>query len=206
MDPNQPPSNAAPSPDYLSQIAPQAPKRKLFEPGIKLWAMIGATLIVLVIIFSLVFNATINAQRRPLQQLSARLSATATVVDSAQDNLKSSKLRSLNSNLKIYLTNTNRDIGAPFLAAGVNVANIPDSIKKDEAVDDVTARLENARLNVVYDNTYAREMTRQLESTTILMQQIISGTSNRELKTFLESAYDNLIPTQEEFAAFNGVN
>ncbi|MBC7459680.1 hypothetical protein H7200_03145 [Candidatus Saccharibacteria bacterium] len=207
MYPNQPqqpetPPSPLPS-DYLNQIAPQAPKRMPFKLGIKQVALLGGALILLVIILSVVVNSIAGGSRQPLERLSARLTATESVVVDAQSNLKSSQLRSLNSNLKIYMTNTNRDVTAPLLTAGIESKKISASIVTSESTDSLTARLENARLNAVYDRTYAREMSYQLSTLLTLMNQIYGSTNNQQLKTFLKSSYDNLVPTQKSFADFS---
>jgi predicted outer membrane protein len=188
--------------DYLNQIAPQGPKKPLFTFGIKQLVMIGGALVVLVIILAAIVGSITGGKKDPLEHLSARLTATQAVVSAAQPNLKSSELRSLNSNLNLYMTNTNRDITAPLTSAGINVKKLSKSIVTSESTTALSARLEDARLNAVYDRTYAREMTYQLGTLMTLMNQIYKSTSNAQLKTFLESAYTNLKPTQESFANF----
>jgi hypothetical protein len=208
MYPNQNPTpSSSPLPvDYLNQIAPQAPKKPMFTFGIKQVIMIGAVLIVLVIILAIIVNSVAGGSKDPLEHLSARLTATQTVATNAQTNLKSSELRSLNSNLKLFLTNTNRDIGAPLLSAGVNAAKLDKTIVSAESTAALSARLEDARLNAVYDRTYAREMAYQLGQTMTLMEQINSSTSNAKLKAFLRTTYTSLKPTQESFANFQATN
>lgn len=206
MYPNQTPTPPIPPPDYLNQIAPRAPKVLPFKLGPKLFIIIGAIIVILVSIIAITLNVVRSAQQEPLQKLSARLTATQTIVDDAQANLKSSQLRSLNSNLAIYLTNTTRDIGAPLLASGVNIAKLPESVVKAESGDAIATRLEDARLNAVLDRTYAREMTYQLSTILTLMKQIRDLTSSTDLKTFLDTAITNLQPTQASFADFDAAS
>ena len=206
MFPNQPQQPSGPSStDYLNQIAPKAAP-KITLKGPKLFLLIGAALVVVVTIISLIAVSAAGGQKRPLEQLGARLTTTETIVTDAQKNLKSSQLRSLNSNLKIYLTNTNRDISAPLLSAGVNSAKISATVTKQESGEAITARLEDARLNGVYDRVYAIEMTTQLERTINLMKQIYSSTNSKSLKEFLKTSYASLEPTQKAFAEFNAAN
>jgi hypothetical protein len=211
MYPNQPqqtPSPMPPSPgDYLNQIAPQTPKKPLFRlSGLRLILAVIAGLVVVVSIFALVINAVSASRRHPLEQLSARLTATESIVADAQDNLKSSELRSLNRSLKIFLTNTNRDIAEPLLDSGVNVKKLDKDTVAKESGEDITSRLEDARLNAVYDRTYAREMAYQLETIITLMKQIYRSGGSDSLKSFLVTAYGNLEPTQQSFADFNAAN
>ncbi|MBC7564991.1 hypothetical protein H7100_02035 [Candidatus Saccharibacteria bacterium] len=202
----QPVASSSLPTDYLNQIAPQAPKKAMFSFGIKQILILGLGLVVLVSILAIVVNSFAGGKQEPLERLSASLTSTQTVVDSAQPNLKSSELRSLNSNLKLYMTNTNRDIAAPLLSAGVGGKKISKSIAASESTTDLSARLEDARLNAVFDRTYAREMAYKLGTLMTLMNQIYTSTGNAELKTFLESAYKNLKPTQESFANFTSAN
>jgi hypothetical protein len=202
MYPNQPtqfPTPPTPPPDYLNQIAPQAPKSSPFKLNLKTIIILGAALILLVIIIAVTLSAVVNSQRQPLQQLSARLSSIQVIADKAQPNLKGSQLRSTNSNLRIFLTNTNRDIDQPLLAAGVSTDKIPASILSKESSDGILERLEDARLNAVYDRTYIREMRFILSNTLALMTQIESSTSSAELRTFLSAAKKDLEQLQASF-------
>ncbi|MDB5179878.1 MAG: hypothetical protein JWN12_510 [Candidatus Saccharibacteria bacterium] len=192
--------------DYLNQIAPHAPKKPIFSFGIKQLLLIGAAIVVLVIILAVIVGNITASKKDPLEHLSARLTATQVVVTAAQPNLKSSELRSLNSNLNLYMTNTNRDITAPLTAAGINTKSLSKSIVASESTTALSARLEDARLNAVFDRTYAREMAYQLGTLMTLMNQIYTSTGSAGLKTFLQSAYDNLKPTQASFANFTAAD
>ena len=204
--PQQPTPNPSVPHNYLDQIAPQASKPSMFTFGPKLFIMIGVALVVLVIAVVIILNAITGSRKAPLETLSARLTTTQSIVDKAQGNLKSSQLRSLNSNLAIYLTNTNRDIGEPLLNNGVNTAKLPESITKKESGEAIASRLEDARLNAVFDRTYAREMNYQLSTTLALMKQIRASTGSVSLKTFLDTAITNLEPTQDSFASFDAAS
>lgn len=209
MDPNQPqpplqPQTPQPSVsvDYLNQIAPQAPKSKLplTKKQLILVGILGVAVIIVVI---LVIVVSLSSNKKPLEQLAARLQSTQTIATDASTKLKDSQLRALNSNLKIYLTNTNRDIAAPLLKDNIVVNKLDKNIVTSESGTDISARLENARLNAVYDSTYAREMSYRLDTIVALMKQIYNSTGNTTLKSFLNDAYTNLSPTQKEFSNFN---
>lgn len=212
MDPNQPQSplqsqvsqpEAHLSVDYLNQIAPQAPKRKipLTKKQLIIAAILGGAFIV-VMILVIVVGLSGGGTKKQLQQLAARLQGTQTIVSAADSDIKDSQLRALNSNLDIYLTNTNRDIAAPLLKDGIDVTKLDKTLLASESGADITARLEDARLNAVYDSTYAREMAYKLATIVSLMRQINNSTHNQDLKTFLVSAYTNLLPTQNAFDSF----
>lgn len=198
MQPDQPQPGL--SMEYLNQIAPQAPQRMRFS---KLQLLIfGGALLIVIIIIASIASLSSGGISSP-EQLAARLASTQTIVSGAQSKLKSTALRTLNSNLNIYLTNTNHDIVIPFKAMGVDVAHLDPTIIKSEAGTDVLARLEDARLNAVYDRTYAREMSYRLDTIVALMQKIYKSTSNSQVKAFLDNAFTNLQPTQKQFSNYN---
>lgn len=211
MYPNQPqpfgptPPPTPPPVDFLNQIAPQAPKKSSWNTKLKLIGMIGGGLIVLVIALAITLSAITNANREPAQKLSARLAVTQSVADDAQSNLKSSQLRSLNSDLRLFFTNTSRDIATPLTAFGVSADALPDRVTADETKigEGISNRLEDARLNAVFDRTYAREMAFQLSTMIALLQQMYYGAPNESTKTFLDTTYRNLQPIQKGFADFN---
>ena len=207
MYPNQPSPMPTPLPtDYLNQIAPQTPKKPLFRFGLKQVIMIGGALVVLVIILSVIVTSVSSGKTDPLQHLAARLTATQGVVTGAQGNLKSSKLRSVNSNLNLFLTNTNRDITAPLTAMHIDTTKLSKNIVTSESTIALSARLENARLNATFDSTYAREMAYQLGTSMTLMNQIYTSTTNTQLKIFLKATYTSLTPTQQSFADYSSAN
>ncbi len=188
--------------DYLNQIAPQQPKRRVIGTLRPLHYVIGGIIIVLglVLIIGLVVRGTSNPTR-DMQHLVARLQTTATIANNADKSIKDGQLSVVNSNLEIYLTNTNRDIAAPFKKAGVG-SKIPKDVISTENGNDLSARLEDARLNAVFDSTYAREMAYQLSSIMTLMKKVYQSTDNKDVKTFLETAYNNLQPTEQSFSSF----
>jgi len=197
MNPND--NQPIPS-DYLNQIAAQPPKKVNFVR--KQPILIGGVAIIAVIII-LTIISSLSGGIKPSEQLAARLIATKSVADDATSKIKSPELRALNSNLKIYLTNTIRDIAAPLLKDKINVNRLDKKATVAESNVQLLATLEDARLNAIYDRTYAREMAYQLDTVLTLMRQIYNDTSNKDLKSFLDSKIENLVPIQKQFADFN---
>jgi hypothetical protein len=202
MNPNQQPPTY--SVDYLNQIAPMAPKKSPFSRMPVIIGIIAAVFVVLIIVMIAIVAS--SGRDKPTERLAAKLATTEKIVTDAQNKLKSTELRTLNSNLKIYLANTNRDIVEPLLQENVVVAKLDPTIVASESGADITDRLTDANLNALYDRTYAREISYQLETIVVLMQKIYGSTSSKSLKSFLESATTNLTPTQKSFSDFNAAN
>lgn len=200
------PQNGQTPLDYLNQIAPQAPKKPIFALNLRTIIFAALIFIVLIIIIANVGSALANSRKEPWERFSARLTATAVVVDSSTDNIKNSQLRSLNSDLKLYITNTQRDLATPLQGVGVNAAKLPASVVSKESTEAMLARLEDGRLNAKFDSTYAREMSYQLATTLALLQQLHKSNVGPQTKQYLADAYANLAPTYEAISEFSASN
>ncbi len=204
MNPND---NQQPLPsDYLNQITPKSTKRIniLGQKPILIGAIIVGILFIIVVI-GMISGAASN-NKGTTERLAARLISTKSTVDSAKANIKSTKLRALNSSLGVYLTNTIRDITPILAKQNIKIEKIDKKITLAESNTNLIATLEDARLNAIYDRIYAGEMAHKLDSILILMNQIYNGTKNQTSKDFLKNAYSSLEPTQKEFADFNAAN
>jgi hypothetical protein len=192
-----------PPPDYLNQIAPKPPKKMLFPQN---KAVVMGTIIIGVILLFIIIGIIANISSNnnsDTERLAARILTTQSIVNSAQTNLKDSQLRGINSSLSLYLANTLVE-ATPILAKqNININKLNKNVISAESGTKTLATLNDARLNGIYDRIYASEMANQLENTIILMQKIYKNTNSSSLKSFLSSTYQNLQPTQKQFANFN---
>lgn len=190
--------------DYLNQIAPQEKKPVV---GKKMMIILIAGVILAAVTIVLVLSSLgSSGPTQNMQTLAARLETLKTISDKSQKSIKSGALRSTNSNLTLFLANTNRNIVEPLAKNDVDIKKIDKSITAKENGDELTKTLEDARLNAVFDRTYAREMAYQLETVVALMQAIYQSTSSKSLKDFLTAADNDLQPIKTQFADFNAVN
>lgn len=189
--------------DYLNQIAP--PPKK---PGIN-----KTTLVIVVLGIGLVLAGVIgfmmfatdqsNGPKASTTVLAARMQAMQEVADDSQKNIKSSSLRGINSNLIIFLTNANRDIAAPLTASGIDSKKLDKTVVAKEKADPIAADLEDARLNAVFDDTYAREMSYKLTTISLLMEDIYKSSKNKTMNDFLLTTDENLQPIKQQLDDFN---
>jgi ABC-type Na+ efflux pump permease subunit len=191
--------------DYLNQISTQQQK-----PGITnkrfLLLIGGAVALILIAVIFMVASSGVTGPKEKMQTLAARLLTLQTVASDAQANIKSGDLRDTNSNLTIFLTNTNRDIAEPLTESGIDVEKLDEKIVAQESGETLTADLEEARLNAVFDRTYAREMSYQLDTVSVLIREIYNSTNNASFKSFLENTNANLEPLREQFSNFNAAD
>ncbi len=202
MDPNYQQPTPASGVDYLNSIAAQ-PQTKTINPFI-LWGLIAAALIIVIV----VVIAFMSGGNNPTKQLT-RVGASAVnleeLTESANDDIQSSELRSINSSLTLTLTNTNRDLSEPLKKQKINIKNS----KKNTSVAAVAAeygsvneRLEDARLNGLYDRTYVRELTYLLKTLHADMEELYNSSKSKSLRSTLETNDNNLAPLLESLEAF----
>lgn len=189
--------------DYLNQIAPAPQKPGLNKAAVAV-VIIGILLVLgFVVAFLMFISGGPSSPRTTSQTLAARLQATQEVSDKSQANIKSSELRGINSTLKVILTNANRDIIGPLTANNIDTKKLDKAVVAKEKADPITADLEDARLNAVFDDTYAREMSFKLTTIFILMDQINSKTNSTSMKDYLLETKTNLQPIKQQLDEFN---
>jgi hypothetical protein len=210
-DPNQSPQlpPAAPtqpqplSSDYLNQIA--APARVKTLNPLVLWGLIGGLLVLAIVVVLGVSSASSGPSPSSLASIAANFNNLKSLSEDAQDNIQSSELRTLNSSLTLSLTNTNRDLTEPLAKQDINLKDKKNAtvISVAEKYEELGSRLEDARLNAVYDRTYAREMTYVIKTLRSDMAILYKKSRSSDLKTALETADKNLKPIVEGFDGFN---
>lgn len=200
------PQNGQTPLDYLNQIAPESQKKPLFAFNLRTIILGALVAVIIIIIIAVVSGAASNSRKDPWQTFAVRLAVTGTIVDSSSSKIKNSQLRSLNSDVKLYITNTQRDIATPLSRLDINPEKLPEAIIAREKGTGMAERLEDGRLNAKYDSTYAREMTYQLATMLALLQQLYSSSSNPEVKEMLETAYNNLKPIYDSISNFSASN
>jgi predicted outer membrane protein len=193
-------------PNYLDEIAPQAVKRSFVIGKTRLIILIGILAVIVLCILVAVANQIGASRTQPWERLTARLTTTSKIADSSEGKIKNSQLRSINSSVKISLTNTQRDLVKPLTTIGIKSEKLNPSIVRSESSEKMLARLEDARLNAKYDSTYAREMSFQLANLLTLLQQLYSSSSNVANKSFLQTTYNNFAPVQKSLAEFSASN
>ena len=206
MQPQQPPQlspNPVPS-DYLDQIAsPQKPSRltnKLFL------LVVGGALAVIIVLGLVIFSIAGAPKTTATERLALRLQTLEKVSKDAHNKLKDSNLRSINSNLKTYLIDANRDIAEPLKAAKIDLKKSDKKLIAAENGDKLKTVLEEARLNATFDRTYAKEMSYQLETTVVLMDSLLGTTKSTSLKSFLGSSTKDLKSLQNQFSGYSTAN
>ena len=195
--PQQPDPNAAPT-SYLDSISTPIPQKTL-NPVI-LWGLIGGVLLLAVTMVLTLANSGGNP-KESLTTYQLRVEALEEVSVEAQENIQTSELRIINSNLSLVLTDAKQGV-AEFQTEKVD--------KKSEAFQTVAAEteelksnLDEARLNAIYDRTYARELRYEITSLRSQMGVIYDKSRSSKLKEYLEATNKNLKNINNDLSAYN---
>lgn len=187
--------------DYLNQIA-STPHKQPVNKTMVFLVFGGALFVIILFIFALIAHSG-SGPTTNMEILSARLQTLQSISTAANTSIKSDALLSINSNLSTSLTTANAESVTPLKNNGINPHQLPKAITSANNGAKLTSELQNAQLNAVYDETYAREMTYQLTTLISLMKEIYHSTSSRSMKAFLQTTDTNIQPLETDLANFN---
>ena len=166
--------------------------------------IVGILVILLIVTFAVTGLSRMGgaSSGTKLQSLAARLTTLQDIAEDARPHIKNNQLRATNSSLNLHLANANRDIAEPLSANGINIKKLDKSIVAREDGTKLASTLEDARLNAIYDRTYAREMGYQLNTTLLLMDDIAESTKSKSLDAFISTTKANLEPIEQQLDDF----
>lgn len=211
MDPNQPPQPHIPQPqpeysiDYLDQIS--APQKRTIAPNpFVLLGVIGVGILAIVGFGLMIFSSSSTSGTDRVAELNLRLATLQKIADTQQRNLRNNDLRSTNAAFSLYLSNTARDMKDPVAALGITETSTPKKLTAAEATlsTSINTSFEEAKLNIILDRTYAREMAYQIGVLRTMMTSVYKTTSNKTLKTTLETSDPSLQQVAKSFEDFSG--
>lgn len=188
--------------DYLDSISTVPRGAKKGPSNVVFFGAIIGVLLVALLVGAFVLLSSGN-DTADLSTLSVKLENLQTVADDSQKKTVSVRIRTANTSLSLALANANRDMATLLAENAIEPEKIDPKIIARQSTEDLDARLEDARLNGIFDRIYAREMAYELETTLILVKQLESETKNEKQKAFLNTTYENIAPLQENFAKFD---
>lgn len=198
MNPNDNQNQPLPV-NYLDQISANAPQKN--KPFLGRPILIFLVVALLLITF-LTFIGSIGKNDDSLVKLQARLTKTTEITKVAKKYLKSNELNAINSEVEIYITNTLRDIGPILTKNNIKSGSIDKNVLAAESVNKALDRLEDARLNAVFDRAYTTEMSYQTKNILTLINKLHKSSKSNDTKSFLKSAYQNLEQIQNKLTDY----
>lgn len=189
----QPPQDN--SVDYLEKIAPTNTTRGF--TGKQLGLLAGLVVVLLGAFFGMMaFGGGSSRENlgEQAQRLVAYNNSLSDVADTAQNNIRSSELASLNGTLRVYLNNNARELGQLL---GVDHENAP-AILEDTTTEAMLEKHDDARLAGTFDSVYVTDLRFQLAQISALLEAVHERTSSDEIKEAIDKAYSDLGPLREQ--------
>lgn len=208
MNPDGSPHLPAPSSlDYLNQIAAQPSRRRALVPtgSPMFWVLIAVAAIVVITIVSIVATTLSQKGSANIEALSARLAQLQTTVAARQNDIGNTDLATTNSSLGLNLTQLNNELDAILKDDGKNPSKLNGGIVAKETANtkDLTTTLDNAKLNALFDSTYASAMTYQLDTALATIHQMQKSKNGPKTTSFLSDADKDLSQARDSFASYD---
>lgn len=195
-------SGSTVDPDYLDTIAAPLPV-KTMKPW-QLWGIIGSVIALMIIVVMIVANSGGTSNTERYTAYLYRVQALEKLTKDSSKTIQSSQLRALNASTTSNLTTAFSD-GSKLLSI-YDIKKLPEAKKDNLVINEYTSlstKLNDARLNSVYDRVYAREIGYQLGALRAEMNTLFKATKNNQLRSYLQKTDANLKPLVDQFNQFN---
>ena len=195
------PDNQTPA-DYLDQIAAQ-PRTDTMSP-LMLWGLIGGGLLIAVFFVVILFSSSGPSKTERFTGYVQRVQSLRSVVSDSAQTIQSSQLRSHNSTLGTLLGGAEQ--GATTFIGQYDLKEMPEIAEGSSLAiefSELTSTLDDARLNAVFDRTYAREMAWQLGQLRSELQILYDGARDNDFQEYLVETDKNIEPLVKRFSEFN---
>lgn len=197
MDPNQPRYSI----DYLNQIAPQ--EKRTFAGDKMFFFVIGGGLLLAIIVGILMLTSNRGPDLTTrIETMAAQMQTLQSIAQNANSqSITSNQLQSINANLALQLTTANAAIAKPLAENNIPTP-LPDKVIAANADTDLVTKLADAKLNAVFDRTYSTNMSYELTSLIIQMNDLEKDSSSKSLQDFIIKTRNNLAPIQKQLQEF----
>ena len=187
---------------YLDTIA--APQRQNTLNPFVLWGIIGGVILALIIAVLFMFNSGGPSQAESFTAYVHRAQALSKLTTNSKKTIQSTELRALNATTNIVLNTANQE--STSVLAAVQLKKLPTPAKPSPVTAEfsqLTTKLNDARLNVVYDRVYAREVGYQLAKIRAELSTLYKASKSKSLRAYLEKTDGNLKPLVSQYNEFN---
>jgi hypothetical protein len=171
--------------DYLNQLAGANKQANQFNPKIVIGGIVGFLALALAVLLLVVNNGGGPTGPKPEETLYKTVVDTAQITNDSKRKIGSSELVSINSSLNILLLNSITGMAEPLQKSGLDAKKLESAAKKEKAFEKPMAKLEDARLNAIYDRAYVREIGFKIQSMMLLIEKINKISTNKPLKEYL---------------------
>lgn len=185
MQPNNPYTPEPSGIDYLNQIAaPAAPTG--FDAKSKVIMIVAGIICVVSLVFiGLTALSSSNSGPSPVA-LSARLQMLQKLSTKYGPKLRTTAMQDANSSFGASLITANKSMSSVLSASGVDTKKAAQQIAQLSDASDIEKKLDEAHLNSILDDVYAREITYQIQDTLVMMERLNRATRSTTTREFLD--------------------
>lgn len=199
--------------EYLNQISAKnrpvkgPSKLKSILTSKLFWFVAGAVvLMILMMVVGTAIGKNKEGMDEKLYSLKLHIDNTSNVMNSYQNLVKSSVLRSGSASLSSIMTNTSRDLDEYISANYPEIAETKREKAEsaaDEAKESLTTDLFEAKINGILDRTYAHKLTYEISMLMTEEETIASSTSDDILKEIIATSYESMEKLYATFSDFS---
>ena len=171
--------------DYLNQLSGTSGQATQFNPKIVIAGIAGFLVVAFALLFFLLNSGGGSTGPKTEETLYKTIVETEQITKDSKRKISSSELVSINSSLDILLLNSISNMAEPLKKSGLDAKKLESAAKKEKAFEKPMAKLEDARLNAIYDRAYVREIGFKIDSIMLLMEKIDKTSTNKPLKDYL---------------------
>lgn len=139
-----------------------------------------------------------------LQQIAVRLENFSKTTKTVDKNIKSKNLSTINSDLRIWMTNAQLDAEKLLAQAEVKKTQYDkEMISEENAImTDLDEKFEDARLSARLNRVYASTMATETEKLINLYNVMAKKSAAQAIRDYAKNASKNLSPIQERFEKY----
>lgn len=189
--------------DYLNSMSGTSPNQ--FSK--KFIAIASGAIILTLGLAGALFALTPKQDNSPAATLSTVytiMADTQEVTKSAGKNIKNSKLRGINSSLDTVLLSTMQSLESPLESSGSKASTLRSAAKKPPIRDEeLRQKLEEARLQVMYDRVYLMQMEFKVQEIMRQIEYVYNRTGSETTKQTLEKGHGSLKSIKDSIDGFS---
>lgn len=178
-------------PSYLGQPLPVPTTKKPTGIMTKRTLFIVVGLVGVILMGVLLLTLSADRSGPLMQRMSLRQKVTLQLLQDGRKNIRNDDLQKINSELILLLTGHTTRLEAAFKKNNMPKIDLK-KMQNPETSKPLLEKLNTAKLNARYDETYRSTLILQLQSLNQLSQELYKKTKSTSLKTVLSAQYKDI--------------
>lgn len=158
-------------------------------PSKKMLFLGGGLVIAVLLAVVLLLGSGGNDVKPQLRQLSLQLSNLAVLTEESRDKITNQDVSKINSDALLGASTSSAQLAT--LTSSMKLGKPSNELVAKETDAESQQELEDAAIAGTFNSVYPGILSEKLDSSAILMKQIYNETNDQELKSFLNTTYQN---------------